>query len=193
MIESEASSAILQAKLAVEQRMVYIITGMIVKIRIDLTYSYDTDVVDSNYERFAGLCDISCDMLKEKLTRYALEYDENITVKEIHGEQKHSPMCPSNLWALQHTWAMITWDDFVFYVDPTSSQFNHIYRDIPDMYVSKAPPKWYLPDRRNISFSNRGAKLNNRFVIGGLGIVEFLQYKVWGRISDVIRKIFIGD
>ena len=85
---------------------------------------------------------------------------------------------------------------FFIYVDPTSSQFSYIHDDIPDYYISTDKPKWYYPDDENPAWKGITKKINSliritRKINGNkvhYGIIEFIQYEIWGIISDLIRS-----
>jgi len=81
----------------------------------------------------------NCDVLKEL----------DITIDFIHGEQKHSKKIKEEDWYIEHTWLAIHWKHTTIYCDPTSGQFQNLYPDIPDYYISTRKPKWFYPDSEN--------------------------------------------
>lgn len=200
MIESERNTAILYAQSSVDDAIIDILERFCIIIRRELMCIYNTRN-NSNHENYAGLCDIACNMLKEKLENYASINDANISLSLVHGEQSHHYRIQSKHWHEQHTWAKVTWNGSVFYVDPTASQFSEYYPDIPAIYISKESPKWYYRDSVNPLFSDKGSKINKIIKIpvriNGkwkfIGIIEFFQYEIHGRISDILHKILIGD
>lgn len=177
------------------------ILDIVKSIRKELSKQYDITVPP--YLNYCGLCDIASVKCKEEIIlklkdKWNLEAD----VECLHGEQKHSTLSKSTYWSREHTWVRVHVASFEIYVDPTSGQFKDSYKDIPDYYISSVKPKWYYPDRENWRFNNKvGLWLTNhrcikrKIKIGGEeymvhdSISEFLQFEVWGRISDIIRKL----
>lgn len=62
----------------------------------------------------------------------------------VQGEQNSK--LPGSL-GIEHTWLEVFMNGETYHVDPTSEQFMKYYEDIPKVYVSTEPPKWYLADR----------------------------------------------
>lgn len=164
----------------------------------------DVTSPESNNYRYRGLCDTACDRFVSEATRLASEYGIRLEAVKVHGEQKHSPRIHSSQWMREHTWLIVTYVDmydnsYKLYVDPTSEQFQDLYDDIPDYYISDKPLRWYYPDKRNPAFHGWTNKLNKRLYIRKhvredpswetiihYGIIEFWQYEIWGRISNFI-------
>lgn len=179
-----------------------VIPQMIEGIRNELSTQYD--VTSGDCERFTGLCDIASAMvilrIKDYLINNGFTTPGDFIVDSIHGEQRHSTAIESRFWILQHTWACLKIHNDLIYIDATCSQFNNIYDDMPDYYVSTIPPKWFYPDRDNPAWRGILSKINDikfiprKIVVDSLsttyydGIVEFIQYNVWGKISDMIRR-----
>lgn len=151
-----------------------IITQAVLNVRESLAHAMHTT-------DYTGLCNMACDMLRTELRDLCkkAEIETPLDYTIIHGELKHTPAVKSTDWYLQHTWGVVEFNGYEVYVDPTSSQFQDIFPDIPDYYISTQKPKWYYPDKRNWAF-----KFKN---IIWYRIATFLQYEVWGRISDSIR------
>lgn len=164
-------------------------------IREDLASYYNVESLE--YENYRGLCDIACN----KFMNVAMhDNDVYVRVRLIHGEQKHKPNLISRCWAYEHTWMQVMVNGVYVYADPTSGQFKNLYSDIPDYYISTKKPKWYYPDKRNPAFNGLTRMLNDRIKLNikvprlngngmcnyKIGIIEYLQRFVWGRISDKI-------
>ena len=97
-----------------------------------------------------------------------------------HGEIAHSLNIPSKYWSIQHTWLKIKKGELVLYVDATCDQFRHLFKEIPDFYISEKKPKWFLNDEENLRF--KYYKMHDFF--------NWLQFKVKGKTYDLIsRKI----
>lgn len=178
------------------------IIDIVKNVRDELSKQYD--VTKAPYFNYCGLCDIASVKCKEAIIKklhdkWKLEVD----VKCMHGEQRHSTLTSSNKWSMEHTWVRVQVVSlWTIYVDPTSGQFQDIYPDIPDYYVSSVKPIWYYSDEDNWRFNNKiGTWLTNHRCIKRKLIInrkkqivhdsipEFLQFEVWGRISDIIRKL----
>lgn len=180
------------------------ITRMVREVRMELARMYDVVNEDSQYYRFCNLCNIAVELFIDKLEKYKTERNLHLIFKEVHGEQAHRPdNCYSINWDVQHTWCVIKRFDWIVYVDPTSSQFQDLYDDIPDFYISPNPPKWYYDDRVNKAFNGFWKKVNaykitfkdtdmsGNVILNRMGCVEFFQYYIWGDISDFIRKFIL--
>ena len=186
-----------------------IIKPSVMKARANAAMNFNVTDPDSWFMKYKGLCDYTIDMLYCELKAYCDKHNIIMTFTKIHGEQRHSPKTPRKEWTKEHTWALVefsgpsysepnhTWS---YYIDPTSSQFQDLYDDIPDYYISTDKPKWYYPDRDNMALNGWTKKLNEKIYLKvraredlcwvatyHYGIVEFWQYEVWGRISDFIR------
>lgn len=178
------------------------LNNIVVNARYYLAKKYDVTNVNSEYFKYRGLCYKASNIVKYHL-KYG--YGSLVSVKIVHGEQRHRPIINSKYWIYEHTWLEVTFNGKKYYVDPTSSQFQCLYGDIPDFYISKKRPIWYLPDKRNICFHPKAFRfLNEKFFIKvkrkdkngnkeciHFGIIEFLVYYVWGGISDKIRSIML--
>lgn len=185
---------ILDARREVNQ-MVYDIRGKLAKM-------YNVVDDDSIHKDYRGLCDEASSMFSNEFNRKHYSEDErNPTAHCIHGEIRHAPHCESKYWPHQHTWVEVRIPkdyDYtrydMLYVDITCSQFKHIFADIPDYYISTVPPKWYLKDSDNVVWKKGILRsINRRIRIpfkdrSGIhhceGVIEFIQYEIWGRISD---------
>lgn len=162
------------------------ITPIVLKIRNRLALERDTDGnIHSNYR---GLCFKSVKLLKEEVHNLNNKYGTDLKVKEIHGEQKHSHKIDRSNWYLQHSWAVVyglAIND-VIYVDITSQQFQGIYDDIPDYYISLEPPVWYLPDSEN-----RSILLYDNHKWFTVHIYDELVFYIWGGICNLYRKLMM--
>lgn len=179
-------------------------------VRAELSEKYD---IESKYKDFAGLCDEACNMLMARFKDMNNEYGNPVNLYIIHGEIKHSPIAKSKYWHIQHTWILACSnypkiiDGFKrslpcnMWIDPTSGQFKYIFDDIPDYLILRDAPSWFYPDRKNPAWNGFSGKINQKLVIHHKikrnnetvrvsdGIIEFIQYEIWGKISDCIRKI----
>lgn len=190
-----------------EQIIRKIIIPQVVAVREDLDekYSVYTSPEHKNYE---GLCFEAYLKLKDKIEKLNGTLTIEMKVDDIHGEQRHAPSLKSKYWPIQHTWSIIEIHDqkdgseFTVYADPTCEQFQDIWQDIPKYYVSEKKPKWFYPDRKNPVWHNYFGVtrwINKHIFIPNTityadgskkkirdGIIEFIQYEIWGRISDFI-------
>lgn len=172
---------------------------IVIDVRKELQELYD--VTSPEYKNFAGLCDMASTMCIDRIVPILVMLPDCIlrNMHIVHGEQRHSPRISSDKWGIQHTWIEIVLDEKKLYIDPTSSQFKHLYKDIPDFYISRKKPKWYYQDAINPQFRSFTGKLNRKilfhktinwdgnFVKVSFGIIELFQYEIWGRISDFIH------
>lgn len=172
------------------------------EVRKELSEKYN--IKEGEHKDYTGLCDEACILFINKFKSIGM--DKNvIDIKSVHGEQKHSISIASEFWIFKHTWIEISMPNkLTFHVDPTSQQFKWLYDDIPDWFVLfMKPPKWYLKDKHNFRWSKIGVWLNdhiyfkkkiydkkrNEYDKVKNGIVEFLQYDIYGLlISDFIRS-----
>ena len=174
-------------------------------VRRKLTDDFDIRP-GAEHENFWGLCNVAYDYMLNELEEENIPYAAH-TIH--HGELRHNPNSLSENWPHEHTWLSVRFGGvgsgsiykrpIVVYVDPTCQQFRGIVDDIPDYYISITPPKWFYPDDKNLLYSRLGNKINKciRIPAGyhageGMycdGIIEFLQYCVWGTISDMLRRI----
>ena len=146
-----------------------------------------------------GRYDYVIKLLAKELEFHMKEY-KGITVHVYneHGELRHTPAINSKYWVIQVKWLCMEYYGYRIYIDPVSSQFRHLLPDIPDWYVSLKKPKWYLSNGRNIGYSKIGIRINKKLrvftTIHGqkcrVGLIEWLQYKVWATVSDVLNTIF---
>lgn len=160
------------------------IEKLVLQVREDLSKEYDVVNPESEYYQYRGLSDEAL----RRLFNYIdfSKYKKHLVGHYVHGEQKHSPAIKSENWDHEHTWGEIYIPviDSSVYVDQTSSQFQWLYTDIPDYYISMNPPKWYYPDKKNprwnlrILSSPKADKLYVKFIYG-----------TWGRLSDFIYKM----
>lgn len=191
-------------KMEPETQMMIDIKAIVLEVRKDLAKRYDVEK-GSKYERYAGLCFEASTMLCKALERYATEKHMVFVDTEIvHGEQRHNPRIKSMFWPIQHTWARVVLNRQCLYIDATAGQFQYLYKDMPDYYISGKPPKWFYPDKKNPAWHWLTRRINKRFLIkhklpgsseGSTvsdGIIEFCQYEIWGKISDCFRKVIYG-
>ena len=118
----------------------------------------------------------------------------------VPGEQRHLPRINSGYWDLRHTWSRLDIDGRTYYIDPNIRKFNWLYKDkLPDSYVSTKKPKWFYSDHdnlRNIAplrwFENYTVNIHPFYEekASCVSLTEYLQYFVWGCISDHIHNIF---
>ena len=182
-----------------EQEISSFLLKSVLSIRRDLSILYNVNRgVNENYK---GLCDISVGMLKKKIEKYSKENNINIECHGIHGEQAHCSRTYSKYWCIQHTWAVVIFNDSKIYVDPTSSQFKDIYEYIPDYYISNKKPKWYYDDKDNPRWNNKYFRwLNDNIRIQKTltahngskykvseGIIEYIQYDIYGKLCDILK------
>lgn len=180
-----------------------LIEPIVLEVRKELAKEYDIN--DNLYYKYTGLCDIASKMIKDKLCREKAKFSYNsLEVILLHGEQKHSIKLNSRYWYLQHTWCMVKFSGYKIYVDATSSQFQNIYNDIPDYYISPNKPKWFYWDGDNPVFGNKffryidkkikvtykyKYKLNNNLIYTRKeGIVTLFEYYLLPNISDKINE-----
>lgn len=178
-----------------------IIKPSVLKVRSKLAEKYD--IYHGDNKRYEGLCFEAVDMLNEEIRRSCMKRCIKFKFKEHHGEIKHNPRVLSEYWPIQHTWCETTIFGIKLYVDPTCCQFRN-YKSlldlhIPDFYISTYPPKWFYDDRHNPAFNGITRYINEiikiRYRPNGMdhyiseGIIEFIQYEIWGRISDVVHSL----
>lgn len=169
--------------------------SLITDVQTLLRKEYDM----SYYVNYSGLCNDACKLLSESIKK---EFPDSKVIL-IHGEQKHSPLISSKHWAIEHTWIQAEIAGETWYLDPTSKQFQDIYPDIPDMYISTEKPKWYYSDDDNPSWNGITGKLNNLIRIPykkkdeqfthRIEITAFLQFVIWEKTSDCIRRLLRND
>lgn len=184
----------------VEEAVAGILYNMVIEIRKELSMQYD--IYKGEYENYSGLCDLSIIMLCDKLNKYTNKTKVEIVCTPVHGEQQHVPRLDSSFWYYQHTWAIVKMMGVTMYVDPTSGQFKNIYKYIPDFYISTKKPDWFYADSENPLYSNkfirflndhiqisRKVKLSNGVITCTKdGIVEYIQYDIWGKLSNSLNK-----
>ena len=127
--------------------------------------------------------------------------EADLYIDSLHGEQKHLSDIKSNDWSMEHDWAIVKSKmdrNIKIYVDPTSQQFQSLYSDIPDYYISSKPPKWFFPDEHNFRwifapiitgiFNKNlfGTKVANTVERYFHKCCNFLVYDIHGRLSDII-------
>lgn len=147
--------------------------------------------INGDHPFYRGLCDEACDILADLMIQSVEDkslYLENasLTIESIDGEQKHTPVIDTSNWNVKHSWLKLSIDGLPpVYADPTCSQFFNLYQDIRPYHVSTRPPKWFYPDTRNPYY------MLPNFGIGGTlrKTVKFLQYGVWGRVSECIHVV----
>lgn len=163
--------------------MRFSVIPIIDNIRKLLAERYDvTDKYSPNFN-YRGLCNEACDMFTEKINIFNKRNKTDFKVIIFHGEQRHIANIDPDSWMEEHTWAGITNGHETIYIDITSQQFQWLYKDIPDYYVSTKPPKWFLPDNKNlyIYWYGRSKIISN--------IIGIIQYIIWASICRTIRKI----
>lgn len=155
-------------------------------VRNRLAGQYDVNDPESRWFQYRGLCDKASVMLRHRLE---YDYPGRLSVRTIHGEQKHTTRISSDEWLYQHTWLRVTdlVNKKIYYVDPTASQFQDLYPEIPDYYVDEKPPVWFLEDSHNFVVSKLGYRINDKIRICKHGIVDIFEYVIYGGISDGIR------
>lgn len=179
------------------------ILKIVTETREEIAQHFNVVDEDSPYYRYKGLCDYTCSLIKERIdNRFKESRRFSVECECVHGEQKHTPMIKSKFWPIQHTWLNITIGDDVkyhIYLDPTIEQFRDLYDFSYAIYLEMCKPYWFYPDNENPLFTPLGKDINNNYyirhraVVNGNqmmindGIIEFLQYEVWGRISDLIK------
>lgn len=150
------------------------------------------------HPNYTGLCYQATSMFLGRMTDVCYDKQIALECESIHGEQRHTPEVPSKYWGNQHQWCWVKLLGKKYYVDCTSGQFRDLYNDIPDYYISAEKPRWFYEDSRNPA----NTKWNQRLIVDqhivctdwGYNIeyttlVEYIQYQIWGPISDLIRKI----
>ena len=126
-----------------------------------------------------GKCDLACELLIKELKKKS---PESCEIETQHGEVAHKFGIDSKHWGLQHTWLKITTKEKTLFVDPTCDQFRHLFKEIPDFYISEKKPKWFLNDEENLRF--KYYKMHDFF--------NWLQFKVKGKTYDLISKKING-
>ena len=156
------------------------IERLVLGIRKYLSERYNVIHPDSQHYNYTGLCDMATGMLAS----YLIPLGDNFgfTVTSIHGEQRHTPRIRSTNWQYEHTWLKLTsqYSGKSCYVDCTSQQFQRLYDDIPDYYISTKPPKWYKPDTHHLKVNLY--KYSKRLS----DTVSWLEYHTWAPISNLI-------
>lgn len=182
-----------------------IIHPIVIEIRKELARRNDIRK-DAYNEKYAGLCYTASDMFIAKMEEKCKRIGVKVNVGMVHGEQAHNPRIPSSKWGVEHTWNYVIIFGEKWYIDCTSSQFQSFYNDIPEYIIQKRKPKWYYPDRSNPKFNgitlciDQKIKFKRNYVTDygekvpfHSGLIDILQYDVWGTISDTIRKILGKD
>ena len=188
-----------------------IILPLVKEVRQNLEITHDMQ----EHPNFTGLDNKASAMLVERLTsseelKKTQIFDLEIVM--VHGEINHKPFIPSRYWAMRHTWVEVGMNfeaknleyrrvrDVYIYIDCTSQQFKHMFEDIPDFYISALTPHWFYPDRDNwvykedsFKWLNENIKIpikkkDNRYCDDVIGLLEYCQYEIWGRISDWLGK-----
>ena len=163
-------------------------------IRKKLAKKYDVISPDSEYFNYRGLCEIATHMLIKSINTFNEKHDTDFSIKGIHGEQKHSAVINPDKWKCQHTWCKIFNGEKYIYVDITASQFKCLYHDIPNVYTSDIPPKWYLADADNIywKYYRKWPSISNKFdppesLISM--IIRIFDFKIWRNVCILRRKL----
>lgn len=183
-----------------------------------LERKFDVMNSDSPYYNYDGLCIVSSNDIIRFINRHWIGLepgDEHpmyiIYAREIQGELSHNPFIESDNWPIQHSICEFTIqnrfdndDKLNVYVDCTCHQFADIIPNIPSIYVSEKIPWWFYPDRKNYAYNGLTHYINKisitrRLVIDNDvrvvhdGLIEIIQYELWGAISDFIRKLLKID
>lgn len=123
------------------------------------------------YDDYVGLCDAVWEKLEKKINEHNNSYIMKEMFKgqlipfQLHGEMRHTSKINPDNWGYQHTWYAVIWKQNnyneysippsykeIIYIDPTSQQFQWLFTDIPNYYISTIPPKWYYWDSLNPTF-----------------------------------------
>lgn len=94
-----------------------LLSSTVKDVRDKLASTYDVASLGDSY-KYTGLCDEACVMVKNMI-KYAIDKkkkDDNkddeeigVSIKLIHGEQKHLPRIQTKYWILQHEiWGKIS-------------------------------------------------------------------------------------
>lgn len=160
------------------------------------------NIYDGAHENYAGLCNEASAMFVDSFQKTLKSLFPGLkiiaSIKTIHGELAHNSMTLSSNWGIEHTIVKIKMLGKTWYVDPTCYQFIYYYDEMPDYWISTECPPYFYPDEKNPVY--RGgiiSKINTRFKLqyyecGYLrrcGIIEFFQYKIHGKISDIIHRL----
>lgn len=176
-------------------------------IRRDLSKSFDISD-KSPYSNYRELCDAASTRFVYIFNNVYRKYfnDSRYKIGEavvVHGEFRHSIKSDSMYWPTQHTWVEIRYPNsnkVAIYVDITCGQFKDVFEDIPEYYISTSEPIWYLADKNNLRFKNKLIRyIDRKFMLSPwkdndcrIGLVEFMQFFIYGRISDTVRKSIIA-
>lgn len=131
-----------------------------------------------------------------------IKYD--ISVKVVYGTLLHTPRIKTELWCYEHTIACFEYRGIKVYADATAWKFSDILPEIPDYYIGIKPPWYMYLDAKNPAFHGWFGitRRVNEFIrfpvsftddrggtsVGLVGAIEYLQYHVWGSISNEINK-----
>lgn len=145
-----------------------------------------------NDKTYAGMCNVACQYMKEYIaTTYWANVDEPIKVQFVHGELIKSPMVKSEDWHYEHTWLKLSLRDKWLYVDPTAKQWKVVFPNIPDVYISVVPPRWFIPDAISSLRLPPVKALNNirmfdKTINMDVGAYDWFVDNVYGKVSDWI-------
>lgn len=163
----------------------YVLKNICNNVQRQLIVNCELNSLGDN-KRFSGLCDLASSMIINEINK--LNNDRITKCKTIHGELSHKYIFDSKDWILEHTLVEIVYDNITIYIDATSGQFIDKNTSVPRMYISTNKPWYMLLDEDNIIYKDCiWKKINNKFKIINIGIIEILQYDVWGFISDIFR------
>lgn len=178
---------------------------LIQAVRDELRKHYDVDNFFSDHFKFNGLCYSASQFMESALETWIEFYNEEcnqnetIEVNIIHGEQRHTTNLESKYWTIEHTWVSVKVFGTLYYLDPTSSQFEKMYDDIPPYYIGLEPPKWFIADKDNWRYKKPWKLLDkirikhkDQYGVHNIHFTDYLVFVLWGRISDGIRKIIGG-
>ena len=186
------------------------------EVRDELSEEYNVVNFWSDNFRYRGLCNKASEKIITKIKDELFNIIDNIdinniidvdnfdindiidtSIEAIHGEQRHTFSLPSKWWACEHTWVHLRLLELDYYIDATCHQFQNIYDDIPEYYIGRTPPKWFLPDKENWLWKRPWKNINHKFHINHkdqygvhrMDIFDYFVYVIWGRISDKIGNV----
>ena len=135
-----------------------------------------------------GLCYQASIRVMDLLKRLTAVSAINYNIELQHGEIAHNTNALSKYWWHEHTWVKVSSVKETWYIDPTCGQFEYVFGKMPDYYISKYEPIWYLNDRDNLRYK----KYIKMFPLL-YNIVDWFQFKLKGSVSDFIRIFRSND
>lgn len=149
---------------------------------------------DTSNPTFRGLCNIACANMASVLND---TFGDTCEARLIHGELAHKYHIPSIYWREEHTILEVSIDDKVYYVDPTLSQFvpligldvlnkltgsdNGLMNVDGMYYIGNSPPGYMILDYDNYVISFWDTMWEK--------LIEFVEYKLRGKICDMYRRL----